>query len=395
MKEDICLTSYYYNKNKSLTLNQTHYYDINDYSKKTVIANETIDFPVYDTKNNTLSEIAIPDYIFIYDKANKSDDVEEEKIEKEKEGSACIIFGFKIMCDYRQFFCKNIPGYLKGKKITSSYNFNFIYHNEKQKKENDGYDAFLYIGEYPHEYNSKKYQDYNYVKTKATDWLMVPSWIFEFLNYFYTSNGTKISFSLTKDEYKIKGLFIFDLDIIIGTKDYFTQITTHYFNNHQNQCNINKIDYHYTVITCDKDFNTEGFPTLYFTQVEYNYTFELTHKDLFQVRGDKKYFLIIFDTYSNYPWKFGKIFMQKYFFNFDVDSRTIGFYKTLNNGDEDGKNKNESTSFKIVFLWIIWIGLLIITGVVCFLLGRMIYNNNRKKRANELDDDYDYKQNKI
>ena len=108
MKEDICLTSFFYNKNKSLTLNQTHYYDIDKYSKKTVVVNETIDFPVFDTKNNKLSEITIPDYIFIYNKANQSEDIEEEKIEKEKGGKACIVFGFKIMCEQRDFYCKKI-----------------------------------------------------------------------------------------------------------------------------------------------------------------------------------------------------------------------------------------------------------------------------------------------
>ena len=43
-------------------------------------------------------------------------------------------------------------------------------------------------------------------------------------------------------------------------------------------------------------------------------------------------------------------------------------------------------------MWILWVVLLIITGVACFLLGRIIYNKNRKKRTNELEDDYDYKE---
>ena len=37
MKEDICLTSFFYNKNKSLTLNQTHYYDIDNIQKKQLL----------------------------------------------------------------------------------------------------------------------------------------------------------------------------------------------------------------------------------------------------------------------------------------------------------------------------------------------------------------------
>ena len=164
------------------------------------------------------------------------------------------------------------------------------------------------------------------------------------------------------------------------------------------------VDSQYTVITCDKNFNTEKFPTLYFYHMDYNYTFELTHKDLFQIRGDKKYFLIIFDSDSNYPWKFGKIFLQKYLFNFDTDSKTIGFYTDLNNdsnyneseeidnnsNSNSDDNNNKSLNF---YLWILWGVLLLITGIGCFFLGKILYDKNRKKRANELDDDYEYKQN--
>ena len=49
MKGDICLTSNYYNKNISLSLTQNYNYDYNPNSKKIVIANENIDFPVYNT----------------------------------------------------------------------------------------------------------------------------------------------------------------------------------------------------------------------------------------------------------------------------------------------------------------------------------------------------------
>ena len=392
MKEDICLTNYYYNKNKSLSLSQTHYYDIDKYSKETVLANETIDFPVFNITNNNLSEITVSNYYFIYNKANKSGE-EEEKIEKEKEGKACISFGLRVMCESGIFYCRNVPSVLKEKQLTSSYSFNFIYHNEKEKNENDGYDAFLLMGEYPHVYNKEKYHENNYRKAQASSWINEPTWILDFYNYFYTSNGTKISFHLTSQELRIKGVFWFHLDIIIGIKEYFNQIKKHYFDYYENECSINEIDYQYSVITCNKDFNTENFPTLYFYQDDHNYTFELTDKDLFQIRGDKKYFLIVFDKHSNYPWKFGKLFMQKYFFNFDLDSRIIGFYNEINDSDsQKEETKDNNNSNHSALLWILWVVLLIITGVGCFLLGRIIYNKNRKKRANELEDDFEYKQ---
>ena len=96
----------------------------------------------------------------------------------------------------------------------------------------------------------------------------------------------------------------------------------------------------------------------------------------------------MFDKDSNYPWKFGKLFMKKYFFNFDVNSKTIGFYKDLTIANSDKKFNNK------LLIWILFPIILIIFGVGGFFLGKMIYNKNRKKRANELDDDYEYIQKK-
>ena len=148
---------------------------------------------------------------------------------------------------------------------------------------------------------------------------------------------------------------------------------------------------YYIIFTCEKNFSTENFPTLYFYQKEFNYTFELTHKDLFKVIGDKKYFLIIFDKVSNYPWKFGKLFMNKYLFNFDTDQSKIGFYKDLNNNNSKGYNIQNL----IVILGIIWSVLLIITAIGFFFLGKFVYKKKRRKRFNEIDDKYEYNQKQI
>ena len=398
MKENICLTSNFYNKNKSLTLEQIHYYDDDDYqiSKEWVVANETIDIPFFNSSTKNVSLNTIP-YIFIYYKANKSGE-KEEKIEKEKEGKACILLGLSKYCQYGLPYCTSMPNYLKGKKLINSYNFFFLYNSDKEKKEKEGDDISLLIGENPHEYNNKEYDINNYIKSPALPWISEPSWTLEFKNFYYLSNGSEINFHTSSINDRIKGTFVFNLDIIIGIRDYFRSIKTNYFDNYQKECNINIVDSQYTVITCDKNFNTEKFPTLYFYHMDYNYTFELTHKDLFQIIGDKKYFLIIFDSTSNFPWKFGKLFMQKYLFNFDTDSSMIGFYRRINNennesNENNGKNEiSENISNSNFLVWIFMGILIIIFGIGCFCLGKFLYNKNRKKRANELEDDYEYKQ---
>ena len=390
MKEDICLTSYYYDKSKSLSLYQTHIYDKDNYSKETVIVNETIDFQKFNSETNDVSVITIPDYSFIYNKTNNTrEEGEEEKIEKEKSGKACIILGLKLFCKRNILFCKSIPSFLKERKYINTYSFNFLFNNIEEK-ENE-YDASIIIGENPHEYNKEKYNENNYITTKALEWIQEPKWILEFQNYYYDNNGSKIFFKTNSLKNSIKGLFMFNLDIIIGVKSYLDSIKKNYFNNYEKECSINIVNNNYTVITCDKNFNTNDFPTLFFFHNEYNFTFELTDKDLFQIKGDKKFFLIVFDKNSNYPWKFGKLFMKKYFFNFEVDQKLIGFYNNLNNTNSIINKKGETNS-NSKFLWLFWALLLIFTGIGCFLLGKFVYAKNRKKRANELEDDYEYTQ---
>ena len=330
MGENICLTSNYYDKNKSLSLNQTHAFDKDKYSLEQVLVNETINFSFYNTNTNELSQITIPNYIFIYNKThNTRKEGEEEKIEKEVEGKACFAFGFKIQCNQNALYCKNIPTVLKEAKLTNSYNFNFLFYDNNNEKNKNDYDASILIGENPHEYNKEKYNLKNYVTTRALDYGSEPTWILDFKNYYFTENGTKISFHINNRSDKIKAIFWFHLEYIIGIKVYYKSIKDNYFDNYEKECTENLINSNYTVFVCDKNFNTDKFPTLYFYNEEYDYTFELTHLDLFKVIGNKKYFLIIFDSSSNYPWKFGKLFMNKYFFNFDIEQKIIGYYTDI------------------------------------------------------------------
>ena len=273
MNESICLTSNYYNKNKSLSLNQTHYYDNNKYSKKNVVVNETIDFDYIDYTNNNLCQKKFP-YIFMYNKENNTGE-EEGKIEKEKEGKACIILGLNIYCDPSILFCKNIPLYLKERNIINSQNLLFLYHNDKEKEENGGYDASILIGDNPHDFNDKEYNNDNYYKSKALNWVNEICWMVTFRNYYYfQKKQIFITFTSSSDYAHAK--FLFNLDIIIGIQQYYNSIKTNYFDKYENKCNMTLVYNRYRIISCDKDFNTGNFPTLYFYQNDYNYTFELS-----------------------------------------------------------------------------------------------------------------------
>ena len=389
-QEDVCLTSNFYDKNKSVTLSQTTNYAEYSYLKNIIVVYETIEFPIYNSTSKQTNYKTIPNYKLIYNKTIANESKSEEILDKNISSKTCLIYSFKLSCPRNEYICISTPPFLRQNGLTKSDNFNFIYYTQKEKSTNGGYDAAILIGENPHEYNSEKYNEKTYLKTNALQMILELGWIFEFKNYAFLNNGTKVEFGVTSLDKKVKGWLLFDLDIIIGVKDYLNFIKTNYFDNYQKECTFKLIDHRYTVYWCDKNFDTKNFPTIFFHSLDFDYIFELTYKDLFEIRGDKKYFLIVFDKVSNYPWKFGRLFMQKYFFNFETDSRQIGFYNnniTLNNGGNEEKNK-----YKIYF-WVLFGVIIIILGVGGYFIVNLIRKRNRKKRANELvDDDFEYKE---
>jgi biopolymer transport protein ExbB/TolQ len=86
----------------------------------------------------------------------------------------------------------------------------------------------------------------------------------------------------------------------------------------------------------------------------------------------------------------GKPFVKKYQFFFNPDKKSIIFY-SLNNESEN-ENPNSNIMIIIILGSIIFILLIIIGILVWKYLLREKYL--RKKRANELDDDYEYTQKK-
>lgn len=390
--EDICLTSNYYNKNKSITLSQTYNDEGYTGTKKSILVYESIDFPVFNVSSQQLTYKKINNYKLIYN--NTINDPKTEVLDKNTPAKACLMYSFKLSCPRNNDICISIPPFLRKNGLTKSDNFNFIYYNEKEKSTNGGYDAAIIIGEHPHEYNAKKYNEKHYMKTNALKMILELGWIFEFKNYIYLNNGTKISFGVTSLDKKTKGWLLFDLDIIIGVKDYLLYIQPNYFDKHKDQCSFKLVENRYTVFLCDKNFDTKEFPSLYFHSMDLNYIFELKHNELFEIRGDKKYFLIVFDKISNYPWKFGRTFMKKYFFNFETESKQIGFYNNLLLPDDsDEEIDKEKNKYKISF-WILFGIIIILLGLGGYFIVYFIKKRNRKKRANELDDDnFEYKQN--
>ena len=84
--------------------------------------------------------------------------------------------------------------------------------------------------------------------------------------------------------------------------------------------------------------------------------------------------------------------MKRYIFSFDYDKKRIGYYINYNKEKENinDENDKENNLFLNKFFKVV---IIIISIIIIFVLG-MIFNNlfkkPKKKRANELDDEFEY-----
>ena len=279
----------------------------------------------------------------------------------------------------------------------------------------DQYNGLLIIGQKPHEYenDSIKYDEKNYTQIYTQSlssffrlWAIRMKEI-----YFY--NSTKDKVIATKNNNVINILYNFGF--IIGNNQYKKLIYESYFKNLINNhiCELELSDKtifntstvfvntngSYYMFICNKEKMNKfikDFPTLYFANVDYDYTFELTYKDLFMEIYSNYYFMILFpdntETKSEYQkWYLGLPFMKQYQFILNTNDNTIGFYKAKNFNNEESENLTEQNKEKSkVWIYILQISIVIVLIGLGVYIG-MLLNKQRKKRANELkDDDYDY-----
>ena len=106
-------------------------------------------------------------------------------------------------------------------------------------------------------------------------------------------------------------------------------------------------------------------------------------------KGKYIYFLIFFPSTQGDNWIMGRPFLQKYQFIINPDKKFIFFYSNLN-------PKSEEDYSRTIILIIVIIGSIIIILIIGYMIWKCNYslNNFRKKRANELDDEYEYKEKK-
>ena len=84
-------------------------------------------------------------------------------------------------------------------------------------------------------------------------------------------------------------------------------------------------------------------------------------------------------------------FLKKYQFIFDEDKKLIGYYNSPENYDNSKIIENENNEkYRLYILIIVLLLIVLFLLVVTFFLVKKLMNKNRRKRANELDDEYEY-----
>lgn len=322
--------------------------------------------------------------------------------------------------------CPNFMSELKKKKNIKEKIFSLVYNYETE--------GYLFIGNSLYNIDANKYKKNNFFKINVNrdkngvKWNIIFDKVYihdSFLEGNSTlsnkSNGGKIYLNAKQVNIKI------DQKIIIGTSEYKKMIDNLYFNKliKSNICKYEIIPFNsrnYYIYSCtallfatfetsypDDDYYQEPvyhylhFPSLIFQSYTLRYSFELKYEQLFQLLGERFYFMVIFDSdeenRNSQEWTIGEQFIKKHTFSFGVDRKSILFYNEKQFNDKfeendifEGANEIDILSKrdnKNIFIIIILIVGAICFSILSFYLGIKI-RERRKKRANELRDEYEY-----
>lgn len=276
------------------------------------------------------------------------------------------ILGLRMPDANAQF---NLIKQLKKKNIINSYIF-FI--NFPDKK--NFYEGEIIIGEYPHDFNSKKYKKENIEKRQVSyspTKTLGQDYIFECKKIFYGEKlvikEQDISFIFESVSFRAS----FDLKKILD-EDFFNK----YYKNNECEIKIYKesIIKNSTYIVCKNNIDISKMKSLKFQIEDYLEEIILTPEDLFLKIDNELYFLIYFEDYWKMKWTFGYNFFRKYMVFFDQDNKMIGFYL---------KKKDGNVSFFVIFFCILLLGVIIF---LAFNIYKLI-KNKKKMKAKELIED--------
>lgn len=325
----------------------------------------------------------------------------------QKYNQICGVLGLGLRKRMANFDFETFLTSLKKKKLINNYSWTYLFFNKDKdldankilnipEIQNDyiikNFDGMIIIGNYSEFNNSNIFSTLAIERDNELRWDLLFNKIY---NKYKTINinEKKVYFDLS-----------INFDYIIIPQDYFDDFITPYFLPffENKKCFLKEIKngiYIYEIITCNKNLFSEkditNFPSIYFYHQDFNYTFELTYNDLFLIKNNEIFFLLIKNknNFNQDIWRMGKIFLNKYQFSFNQDSKTINFHQKEIKSQKIGitninnKPKNKS-KFNTNYIWIL---ICIICLMIGIYLGNRFIVKKKKLRANELEDEYEYK----
>ena len=413
LKEGICFSSQYYNKKYSTSLiEKSHCENTNIFNLyKEISINETISFKTNENNNilkiRNLSMLYIKAFseqeknivkkygrkIELYDDFFDFFNPKNNLLEINKDGKACLLIGMRLSSSYNCLPNSNFISLLKDNNIIKDSNWAIKFYNDNEKK--NEFDGEFIIGSFLHEYSSK---DYNINQLSISNVLnnkYYQDWELQFKSIYFLKqnpssfqeindidNNGNYNDNIISVDNNVNIEFDIGTKLILGTKKYHNNINEYFFVKNKDKCNYEIMEKKYGIFICNKNLDINDFPTLYFYNHIYNYTFQMNYTNLFMDIENKKYFLIVFDETKPDVWTFGTLFLKQYSFVFNTNEKTIGFYNTeINNG-------NYASKFLIYLLYIF---LVLITGIAGFFIGKKVYYKVRGKKIYELNDGFIYK----
>ena len=384
--KDTCIIDSDYNENKSKTFEPNYgkifYY--NGYGE-TIYINETfiLNNDINSEKNN--KEIKIEKFPIMFMKDPKNDEFFLSRNSlSDITGKTCATIGFRFISNFHDLISKNFLLVLKDKDIIDDYTV-FIEYDKNGNEKN------IIFGGYVEEIykNKKKYSLENQKTTRI-----------KIYNRFKPQWGIKCDKILSgNDKIEVVDVsFHHNLGVIYGPKDYQDHIESAFFNRYfySKICN-KKVDETHTVFYCVKEKFTiddmKKFPEIKFIKTDLEESLNLTYIDLFFTKGNNIYFLIVFNHLYDEVWELGKPFLNKFTFSYNFDSKLIYYYKDIEGDIEEFEKNKNTNNFKNknrnIFIIII---LSLFLGLLCFLIGRIIYNKKRSKliKARELEQNFSY-----
>ena len=252
-------------------------------SKNDIQAKETFFFDLYDNKTKSHKEIEIFDLDFI---------LGVDLIPKK--GTYFLNIGFPVISEknLNDRYKFDLIIQLKQRKIIDEYEWFILFDNKYDQgdevikaEEISNLNPTIIIGTFPHFYHRDKFAQNQLLNTYSDLYF----WSITFKDiylYKYSATGEKTKLSTFVNVVEI---YLDDI-MIYGPMFYLTMLKTQYFSKYKSCKNEKQPILYYCEKSDEFGINElKQFPNLYFDNVDLNYTFVLTYKELF-IEMNGKYF---------------------------------------------------------------------------------------------------------